>query len=74
MNVAGLAVHAVRGVQTDAFAIRLGGIINHFVNIRWAEVLARAAELFDAALIANVSVLNDQVCRLIFFVLRTGVV
>src|SRR5881398_2911291 len=74
MNVAGFAVHAVRWIQADALSVGLGGIINHFVNIRWAEVLARAAELFYAALIANVSVLNDQVCRLIFFVLRTGVV
>src|SRR5437870_7403857 len=74
LNIAGFAVHAVRWIQADALSVGLRGVINHFINIRWTEVLARAAELFDAALIANVSVLNDQVCRLIFFVLRTGVV
>jgi hypothetical protein len=74
MNVAGFAVHAVRWIQADALSVGLGGIINHFVNIRWAEVLARAAELFNAALIANVGVLDDQMRGLIFFMLRAGII
>src|SRR5207249_1026802 len=74
MNVAGFAVHAVRWIQADALSVGLRGVINHFINIRWTEVLARAAKFFNAALIANVSVLNDQVCGLIFFMLRTRVI
>src|SRR5437588_1458510 len=74
MNVAGFAVHAVRWIQADALSVGLRGVINHFVNIRWAEVLARAAELFYAALIANVGVVDDQMRGLIFFMLRAGII
>src|SRR2546426_2471938 len=74
MNVAGFAVHAVRWIQADALSVGLRGVINHFINIRWTEVLARAAKFFNAALIANVGVLDDQMRGLIFFMLRTRVI
>src|SRR5438093_12530552 len=74
MNVAGFAVHAVRWIQADALSVGLRGVINHFVNIRWAEVLARAAELFYAALIANGGVVDDQMRVMILFMLTAGLI
>src|SRR5438094_4960943 len=74
LNIAGFAVHAVRWIQADALSVGLRGVTNHFIDVRWTEVLARAAELFDAALIANVSVLDDQMRGLIFFMLRAGII
>ena len=38
------------------------------------KILAGAAEFFYAARVADVGVLNDQVRRLVFFVLGAGVV
>src|SRR5207249_9590965 len=74
MHIAGFAVHAVRWIQADALSVGLRGVINHFIDVRWTEVLVRAAQLFDAALIANVSVLDDQMRGLIFFMLRAGII
>ncbi len=42
LNVAGLAMHAVGGVQADALAIRRGGVVDHLVHVRRTEILARA--------------------------------
>src|SRR5438128_1932103 len=71
--IAGLAVYAVRWVEADALAVRLARVIDHLVYIRRAEVLAGAAEFLYAARIANIGVLNDEVGRLIFFMLGTRV-
>ena len=73
-DVAGFAVHAVRRVQADAFAVRLRRVVHHLVDVRRTEILARAAEFFHAARVADVGVVNDQVRGLVFFVLRAGVV
>ncbi len=67
-------MHAVRGVQANALAVGLGGVIDHLVDIRGTEILARVAIFFHAAGVANVCVVNDQVRRLIFFVLGARVV
>src|SRR5437879_5116666 len=48
LNVAGLAVYAVRGIQADAFAIRGRGVVEHLVNIGRAEMLAGTAEFANA--------------------------
>src|SRR5882724_13492803 len=70
LNVAGLAVDAVGGVQADALAVRRARVVQHFVHIRRAEILAWAPELFHAALIADVRIVDYQMRRLILFVLR----
>ncbi len=74
LNVASLAVHAVRGIQADALAMGRGFVVHHLVDVRGAEILARAAKLFHATLIADVGVLNQQVRRLIFFMLGAGMI
>src|SRR5579862_715443 len=73
-DVAGLAVHAIRRVQADALSIGLGGIVHHFVYVGWAEILARVAKFLYASRVANVGVVNDQVRRLVLFMLGAGVV
>src|ERR1019366_3623658 len=60
LNVAGLAMHTVRGIQADALAMGGGTVVHHLVDVRGAEVLARAAELFYATVITDVGVLNQQ--------------
>ena len=67
-------MHAVRRVQADAFSVGLAGVVHHLVNICRAEILAGAAEFFYAARVADVGVVNDQVSRLVFFVLGAGVI
>ncbi len=67
-------MHAVRGVQANALAVWLRGVIDHFVDIRGTEILARVAIFFHAAGVANICVVNDQVRGLILFVLGAGVV
>src|ERR1700682_61604 len=74
LNVAGFAVHAVRGIQADALAIGRGFVVHHLVDVRGAEVLARAAELFHAPVVTDVGVLNQQMRGLIFFVLGAGMI
>jgi hypothetical protein len=61
-------VHAIGRVQTNALSIRLFRIVDHFINIRGTEILARTTEFFDAPGIANIRVADDQVRRLILFV------
>src|ERR1700722_3451004 len=73
-DVAGFAVHAVRGDQADALAVRLRRVIYHFVHICGTEILTGAAEFFHAARVANICVVNDQVRGLVFFVLGARVV
>src|ERR1700751_322102 len=73
-DVAGLAVNAISRVQADALAMRLRRVFNEFINVGRAEVLARTAVLFCAALVADVGVGDHQVRGLIFFVLGAGVV
>src|ERR1035437_10699423 len=73
-DVAGLAVYAVRSVQMDLqSAGRVRGF-DHIVNVGRAKVLAGVAVLFDAALITDVGVVDHQVSRLVFFMLRAGVI
>src|SRR5579859_7492909 len=74
LDVAGLAVNAVRRIQADALAVGLARVVYHFVDICGAEILAGAAEFLHTTLVANVSVVNDQVRRLVFFVLRARVI
>jgi len=62
-------VHAIRGIQADPLAIGLRLVVDHLVDIRRTEVLARAAKFFNATAIANVGIVNDQVRRLVFLVL-----
>src|SRR3954464_3427392 len=69
LNVAGLAVHAIRRIQADPFPVRLAGVIDHLIHVRWTEILARAAEFLHATRIAHVRVMDHQVRRLIFLVL-----
>src|SRR5436190_10287623 len=69
LNITSLAVHAVRRIQADALPIRRGGIVEHFVNVGWTKILARTAELAHTPRLADVRVFDDQMCRLIFFVL-----
>src|SRR6266446_7103944 len=70
LNVAGLAVNAVGGVEADALALGRSRVVQHFVDICRTEILARAAELFHATLIADVCVVDNQMRRLILFMLR----
>ena len=49
-------------------------VVDHFVDVRRAEILAGAAEFLHAARVADIRVVNDQMRGLIFFVLRPGVV
>jgi hypothetical protein len=69
-DVAGFAVYAIRGVQADALAVGLARVVEHLVDVGGAEILARAAEFFHAARVADVRVIDDQVRGLIFFMLR----
>ncbi len=73
-DVAGFAVDAVGRVQADALAVRLGRVFDHFIDVRGTEILAGAAEFFHAFRVADVGVVDDQVRRLVFFMLRAGVV
>src|SRR6266404_5037532 len=73
-DVAGFAVNAIRRVQANALRVGLSGVVNHFVDIGGAEILARVAEFFYAARIADVGVVNDQVRGLVLFVLGAGVI
>src|SRR5664279_1218921 len=73
-DVAGLAMHAVRSVQMDLqSAGRVRGF-DHLVNVGRAKVLAGVAVLFHAALVADVGVVDHEVRRLVFFMLRAGVI
>lgn len=74
LNVTSFAVYAVRRVQADAFAMRRGCVVDHLVNICRAKILAWTAELFDATLIANIGVVNDQVRGLVFLMTRSRMI
>ena len=67
-------MHAVRGIEVDFQAAGRVLRLHHFVDVCRAEILARIAELGDAAFVADRSVVNDQVCGLVFFVLRARVI
>src|SRR6266849_2416667 len=73
-DVAGFAVNAIRRVQANALRVGLSGVVNHFVDIGGAEILARVAEFFYAARIADVGVVNDEMSGLVLFMLGAGVV
>src|ERR1022692_3213021 len=73
-DVAGFAVDAIGRVQADALAVGLGRIVDHFVDIGGAEILAGTAEFLHAARVANTRVVDNQVRGLVFFVLGAGVV
>ena len=67
-------MYAIRRVQADALAVGLSSVVHHFVHVRRAEILARAAKFFYAARVANVGIVNHEVRGLVFFVLCAGVV
>ena len=67
-------MNAIGRIQADTLTIRLACIVDHLINIRWTEILARAAEFFDAACIANVCVVNYQMRWLILFMLGPRVI
>src|ERR1700722_2015533 len=73
-DVAGFAVDAIRWVQADAFAVGLARVVDHFVDVRRTEILARAAEFFHTPRVADVRVVDYQMRRLVFFMLGTGVI
>ena len=73
-DVAGFAMDAVRRVQADAFAVGLGCVFDHFINVCGTEILAGAAEFFYALRIADIRIVDDQMRWLVFFVLRARVV
>jgi len=73
-DVARFAVYAVRRIQLDLQRSRNISCLNHLVNVGGTEVLAGIAELHRASRIADVGVVNDEMRRLIFFVLRAGVI
>lgn len=56
------------------FAARNVLRIDHLVHVRRTEIRARIAELFRASRTADIGVVDDEMRRLIFFVLRTGVI
>ena len=65
--------------QFDGFRLMrlpfgLRGVVDHLVHVGRTEILARAAEFFHAARVADVGVVNDQVRGLVFFVLGAGVI
>ena len=45
----------------DHFAFGSGSVFFHLIDIGWAEILARVAELGDATRVANIGIGNDQV-------------
>src|SRR5262245_35230816 len=69
-DVAGLAVHAVRGIdlQLERTGLRLVG--HHLVDVRRAEVLARISELLAALRGAHARVRDLEMHGLILVVLR----
>src|SRR5262249_48909932 len=58
----------------DLLADQRAGGFFHLVYIRRTEILAGIAILLHAASVADVGIGNDQVGRLIFFMLGAGVV
>src|SRR6185437_16369874 len=70
LDVASLAMHAVGGVDLQAFAAR--GLIDDLVDVRRAESLARIAELPRALVDADAGVEHLQVRRLTFVVAGRG--
>src|SRR5579864_1644526 len=73
-NVAGLTVDTVGWVQADPFAVGLGRVVNHFVDVGWTEILAGAAVLLHTTRVTDVGVVDDQVRGLVFLMLGAGVV
>src|SRR5438046_504594 len=73
-DVAGLAVYAVGEVHRDLFCAGHIGSLNHFVNFGGTEVLARIAVLDSTACVADVSVMDDEVHRLIVIVLSARMI
>ena len=71
-DVAGLAMNAIGGVN---FQFELAvGILGHFVDGRWAKILARIAVLYDALRGANIQIAHDKVAGLIFLVAGAGMI
>src|SRR5947209_1299779 len=52
-DVAGFAVDTVGGIQADAFAVGLSGVVKHFVDVGGTKILAWAAVFFYATFVAN---------------------
>src|SRR5258708_29681556 len=49
-----------------------GCVVHHLVDVCGAEVLAGAAKLFHAPVVTAIGVVNQQMRRLIFFMLGPG--
>ncbi len=58
----------------DFLALRCVSGLDHLVHIRRAEVLARTAIFLNAPRVADISVVNYEMSRLILFVLRSRVI
>ncbi len=67
-------MYAVRWIQTDALAVGLARVVDHFVDVGWTEILARAAVFLHALCIADIRIVDDEMRRLVLFVLRAGVI
>jgi hypothetical protein len=74
LDVASFAVDTVGRVQADAFPLGASGIIQHLVNIRRTKMLAGTTKLADTSRLAHIRVMDDQMGRLILFVLRPGMI
>src|SRR5947209_10475300 len=73
-DVAGLAVDTVGRIQVYLLAVGHVCGLHHLVHIGWAEMLAGISELLHATGIADIGVMNDQMRRLVFFMLRAGMI
>lgn len=67
-------MNAIRRIQTDALAVGLACVVNHFVNVRGTEIPAGASVFFYAPGVANVGIVDDEMGRLVFLMLGAGVI
>ena len=70
-DVAGLAVKAIGGVELQPLPAALG-VDLHFINAARAKSGAGAAVSLPAAGDAQIGVVDNQVARLVFFVIGVG--
>src|SRR5579863_10269639 len=70
-HVAGLTVHAIRRIQ---FQPLTGRAFFHLIHLGGAEILARIAVLFNAAVIADVEISDAEMRRLVLLMVGRRVV
>ena len=58
-------MHAVGGIQADALAVGSGCVVDHLIDVCGTKILAWAAEFFDATVVADVRIVNNQMSGLI---------